>query len=210
MRISLLAPAVLIASATIGLALAQPDGPPPDRTLEHEAIQMQQRNAPRPEHKWLAQTVGNYNVKMTLTPQPGAQPIVLQAKSVREMMMDGKFLLERLSCDDPRTPFTAMSIYGFNPDGRNGPRFEIVRYSSMVTCTMPEVGKWDEETKSLLSEGEHEVNGMTGHVRVIHRHASQDKFTAETFLSFEGYSDEFKDQKVPEFKAMVMEFERAK
>lgn len=103
-------------------------------------------------------------------------------------------------------PYSAISIVGFNRDAEAGPRFEITRYSSTVSCTLPETGTYDAATRTFTTSGEHEVNGMRGKMRVVHTLLDGGKEKAEVYLAMEGYADAYKGMKIPEYKAMVLEF----
>ncbi len=187
------------------LAPAQPAPRPSPEEEEALAREMAQV---RPEHQWLRRQCGEFKVKLTISPEPGGEAITLSATAKREMMLGGKFMIERLSCKDGPAPYDAMTITGFNPDAEGGPRFEIVRYSSMVMCTMPEEGRWDEGARTMTSVGVHQVSGMNGRIRVVTRHPSDDASVSEVFMAMEGYSEQFRGVKTPEYKAMEIRYER--
>lgn len=224
---------LLIGALALGAALAQPakkppaqqppKGPaapgaghppeaPPQASPEAQAEMMKAMKAKSPEQQWMLRQCGTFKVKMTMTLEPGAEPLPpLQATSTREMILGGRFLMERTeSGKDSPLAFSTMSIYGFNADAEGGPRFEIVRYSSMAPCTMPEEGRWDEASKTLTSVGMHQLAGMTERCRVVHRFENDDKGVAEIYFTMEGYGERFKGVKVPEYKGLVMEYERVK
>lgn len=226
-----------VAALAMGAALAQPakkdPAPPPSKgapvpkpaqpaptpaeapakpTPEAQAEMIKAMSAKSPEQQWMLRQCGTFKVKMTMTMEPGAAPLPpIEATTTREMVLGGRFLMERTeSGKSSPFSFTTMSMYGFNPDAEGGPRFEIVRYSSMAPCTMPEEGRWDEATKTLTSVGMHQLAGMTERVRVVHRFENDDRGVAEIYFSMEGYSEKTKGVKVPEYKGLVMEYERVK
>ncbi|MGD9690083.1 MAG: DUF1579 family protein [Phycisphaerales bacterium] len=163
---------------------------------------------PEPERRMLGESAGVYDVEMSVYLEPGAEPVKIKAKATREMILGGRFLLERLQSTDPERPYASMCVIGFNPDALEGARLEIVRYNTMSASTMPEAGKWDEQTRTLMSRGEHENAGMFTRVRTVEHHESRDRFTVEVHAAFEGYSLEFKGMKLPEYRTMALEYRR--
>jgi hypothetical protein len=200
--------AALAAGAIGAGALHQPEGGMNDEAKQ-EADQMAQMNALRPEHQMLAKMCGTWDVTMKITPMPGAEPIEVKAVATREMILGGKFLQERVRSDGPM-PFSSLSIAGFNADAQGGGRFEITRFSSMVHCQMPETGTYDAATSTFTTSGSHDINGMRGTIRNTVKRHGDDAEHCETYLSFEGYSEQFKGMKVDEYHAMTMDYTRRK
>jgi hypothetical protein len=184
---------------------AQPEQP---RAAGDEAAMMEQMNRPRPEHELLASMAGTFDV--TITTRASYMPqMTFKGEAVREVILGGRFLQEKTEIKDELLGYTTMWIMGFNPDAESGPRFEVTRYSSMVTCTMPESGTWDEATRTITLKGQHEINGMRGSIRVLHT-VNADAERAEVYLGFVGYSEQFKDTTIPEYHAMTIEYARRK
>jgi hypothetical protein len=234
-RSHLMRPSVLLASIALigaGVAIAaQPSRPParPEAPAANppsappivrppaapktpaEPIGAPDPNAKEPpERRLMAETVGDYDVKISVFLEPGGEPETLNAFATRKLVLGGMFLVEQLEGRDEKLPYGSMATFGFNPDTHAGPRFEIVRYSTLAPCAMPEIGKWDPDRQVLSSTGEHEVSGMAARTRVIEQHEGPDKFTIEVHSAFEGYSTEFVGLKIPEFKTMVLEYRRRK
>ncbi len=194
----------LLAAASLALqpGKSQPEQP---RTPADDAAQMFEMNRTNPGHEVLMSMVGTFDLAMTM--HGPAQGMVFKCVATREMILGDKFLQERVEVKDGPMPFTSMSIVGFNPDAEGGGRFEVTRMSSMVTCQMPETGQFNAETKTFTLKGSHQVNGMHGHIRVEHTIGDGTE-RGEIYLSFEGYSDQFKGVNVPEYHAMTMEYTR--
>jgi hypothetical protein len=159
--------------------------------------------------KLLAEMCGTFELKMTITPRPGAEAIVMMATATRAMEVGGRFMVERVEAKEPM-PFSSVSYMGYNPDGREGPRFEVVRMSSSSKCLMPERGTYDAARKTFTLTGEHEMEGMTGRMRNEINVSDMDHQVVETTLAYEGYSGAMKGAKVPEYHAMTMEYTRKK
>lgn len=206
------APAAALLAAVVGQtgeASSQPAAS--SATEEHvrkEAELMAQMNALTDEHKLLASMCGTFDIKATMIPMPGMEPLVMNAVSTREMILGGKFMKEVQEFKDGPMPATSISFVGFNPDAEGGPRFEITRMSSTITCMMPETGSYDAQTKTFTSSGEHDANGMKGRIRVVHTIVDADHEKVDVYLSMEGYAEPYKGMKIPEYKAMTLEYTR--
>jgi hypothetical protein len=196
-----------ILAAGMALGLAQPKEPEMQK-LEDQAAEMAHMNRLRPEHKLMEQMCGDFEVKMTVM-QQGMDPMVINAAATRRMIMNGQFLEERVEAAAP-FPSSTIAVMGFNADAKDGPRFEVVRFGTMANCLMPENGTYDAAAKRFTLAGEHEINGMTGRVRVVIDMADPAHERAEVHLAMEGYSDQFRGVKIPEYQAMTMEYTRRK
>jgi hypothetical protein len=197
---------VVVAAAAGGFALAQPE----KEAMDGQAQAMAQMNRMRPEHKQLAEMCGVFDVTLTIWPAPGAAPMEIKGVSTREMVLNGQFMQERLEVTGGPMPFSGLSFMGFNADAKDGPRFEVVRMSTTVNTQMPEAGTFDPATKTFTLKGQHEVNGMYGRIRNEINVGDMDRQVVETWLGFEGYSEQFKGMVVPESKGMKMEYVRRK
>ena len=205
MRNSLISVCVVLISAVCAGAW-QPAGTGKDG-VKQGANQGAPGHEERPEYKLLSDMCGTFDLKMTITPRPGAKPLVVSATATREMVLGGRFMVERVDAKEPM-PFGSISYMGFNPDAKDGPRFEVVRMSTSTKCLMPERGTYDAAKKMFTLSGEHEIDGMTGRIRNEIKIADLDHQVVETTLAFEGYSDAMKGMKVPDYHAMTMEYTR--
>jgi hypothetical protein len=198
------------------------DPPAPARQPEAKApaakqpeVKESEKKEPRamavqaPEYKLMADMCGTFDLKMTVTPQPGMKPIVMNATATRQMVLGGKFMEEKVEATGPM-PFSTISYMGFNAAAKDGPRFEVTRMGNSASCMMPERGTYDAAKKMLTLSGEHEIDGMAGKIRNEINLAEMDHQVVESSLSYEGYAGQYKGLKVPEYHAMTMEYTRKK
>ena len=192
------AAAVLLAGAGVGMGHGEPPA----------AVGTAPKDAPVTGLRLLESMCGEFDVTYTAYPRPGAEPMTIKATAVREMILGGKILQQRIEATEGPMPFSTMIHTAYNAGAKGGGRFEVNRMSSMGSCMMPERGTFDPETRTFNLEGSHEINGMTGTCRVVHRLLDDGKESADVYLGFEGFSEEFKGMTVPEYKAMVVEYAR--
>ncbi len=200
----------VLAAACAALALQPATQPKPAASPEArkpESKAPEAKAAPSAEYKLLSDMCGTFDLKMTITPRPGAKPLVVNATATREMALGGNFMVERVEAQGPM-PFGSVSYMGFNADAKDGPRFEVVRMSSSTRCLMPERGMYDAAKKTFTLSGEHEIEGMTGKIRNEINVSDMDHQVVETWLAFDAYAEKMKGMKVPEYHGMTMEYTR--
>lgn len=156
----------------------------------------------------LADSAGEFEVKIAAFLEPGAEPTIIRAAARRELILGGRFLVEHIESLEADKPFAMMTTFGFNEDTRVGSRIEIVRWSTMSSATMPESGKWDPATRTLLSKGEYEGAGVYVQTRVVEKRTSADTFTTEFHAAVEGFAEAFGGLKLPETRTMTLEYTR--
>jgi hypothetical protein len=134
----------------------RPGGPPvmPPMTPEQERAM-----TPGPEHKWLEGLVGRWEGEVTFWTEPGAEPMKMRGAAVREMSMDGRFIVEHVKgLPEGENPFRGMGIVGYN---RMDSRFESVWLENMSTAIIFATGQYDPARKTMTFASEF-TNPMTG------------------------------------------------
>ena len=69
---------------------------------------------PGPEHKQLEYKLGEWNIKTVMWMAPGAPPAQSTGKATFEMIMDGRFLIDRTRGTFNGMPFEGRGMTGFN------------------------------------------------------------------------------------------------
>ena len=184
----------------MGAAHAQPESEPKKPAAPAPVIRQ------RPEVQLLADMCGDFDLKITVWARPDSKPIVLNATAHRQMTLANQFMEERVEGG----PYSSVSYMSYNPDAKDGPRFEVARMSSTAPCIMPETGIYDAPTRTFTLRGEHQLMGMFSRVKNVIDVSDLDHQKVEAFTSFEGYTEKTKDMKVPEYKGALMEYTRKK
>jgi hypothetical protein len=114
-RISWIAAASLAAMlASTAHAAESPQKPEmtPEQKAEMEAYM--KAGTPGSQHKKLASTVGTYEIKMKSWQAPGQPPMEETGTATRQMMLDGRVLVEQLSSKMMGNPYNGQAMSGYN------------------------------------------------------------------------------------------------
>ena len=112
----------------------------PEQKAEMEAYM--KAGAPGPQHKWLASTAGNYDMKIKSWHAPGAPPSEEAGSAVRATMFDGRILVEDIKASMMGTTFTGHGMRGY--DNVSG-KFWSTWMDSMSTGLMVSEGSCDDK-----------------------------------------------------------------
>lgn len=162
------------------------------------------------EHRLLSELTGNFNVKFSIYTGPDAPPTEVAGAAVRRSTLGGRFLQEQLDVSNAPTPFALETTIGFNPDGKEGERFELMRLSSAAFPMMPERGTFDSPSKAFVFKGEHLIDGKLAKTRTVFSLSSHMTQSIEVYVAYEDASPAKKGVLTPEFKAFAIEYERAR
>lgn len=69
---------------------------------------------PGEPHAWLAKSAGNWKTTTTMWMEPGGEPMTSEGKVEREMILDGRVMVEHFKGDMMGTPFEGMGLFGYN------------------------------------------------------------------------------------------------
>jgi hypothetical protein len=204
-------PILVVAAA--GFVLAQPQpAPQPARPQAQPEF-----GVPPPlppgfpgEHRLLAELTGNYEVKFTIYSGSDAAPTEVTGAAVRRSTLGGRFIQEQLDVSNAPTPFALETTIGFNPDGKDGERFELMRLSSAAFPMIPERGKFDGPSKMFEFKGEHLIDGKLAKTRTVFALTSHLTQSIEVFVAYEPLAGAKDAKATPEFLAYKVEYTRAR
>lgn len=158
------------------------------------------------EHRLLAELTGSFNATVRLYAGAGKEPVEVKGVAVRKMGLNSRFLQESLEVLSAPTPFTDETAIGFNPDGKDGERFELCRLSSGSFAMIVERGGFDSPSKTFTFRGEHRVEGKVVKTRTVLR---LDAHHIQTVEIYETHEDASGKVVTPEFNAVTVEYVRA-
>lgn len=109
-----------------------------------------------PAHEHLKLMLGTWegSVKFKM----GDEWVESKGKAVRELAMDGRFIIERVEAEAMGTPFKGMGIVGYNTLDK---KFESVWIENMATYMSTADGTFDAKTKTFTFMGDM-IDPMTG------------------------------------------------
>jgi|CXWL01.1.fsa_nt_gi hypothetical protein len=185
---------------------------PPEKAHTDEAREREKEspNALRREHTLLTELCGEFDVKLKVHANATDEGTSAVGKASRQIVVGGQFMQETLDSNLGNAPFQLVSMLGFNADAKDGPVFELTRFSSAANATMQERGTFDNANKVFTFKGEHEMNGLLSRVRIVLQLESNDVHVMEVFTAYEGYAETLKDVRVIEFKAYSAEYHRVR
>jgi hypothetical protein len=205
---------LVIGAVAAGVVLAQPAAQPESKSDIKPGPEF---GVPGPlppgfpgEHRLMSELTGNFNVKFSIYASPDAPPTEVVGAAVRRSTLGGRFLQEQLDVSNAPTPFALETIIGFNPDGKEGERFELMRLSSAAFPMMIERGSFDNPTKAFVFKGEHLIDGKLAKTRTVFSLSSHLTQSIEVYVTYEDASPAKKGVLTPEFKAFAIEYERAR
>ena len=130
--------------------------PPMDAMQQQMMANMAAYAATGPEHDHLKRRLGQWEHTATMWPHPGAEPVVTHGQTVTELIMGGRFLLDRSTGEFFGQQFEGMGITGYDRikkkytgiwidnmgtgiysvEGEPDDSGNVVTYSSNYSCTM--------------------------------------------------------------------------
>lgn len=158
---------LLAATAVVAVAAALPASAQteehaghPEMSAEHAAAMEAWRTSMTPgaPHEQLARWAGDWKMTVTMWMEPGAEPMVSEAKATRTMIFGGRHLLEEVEGTFMGEPFLGRGLTGY--DNVTGKYFSTW-VDNMSTGLMASEGSWDEEQDALVMEGTYS-DAMTG------------------------------------------------
>ena len=142
MRTGMLAVVCVVAIALAAPAFAQ-EGEMPEMTPEQQAEMeaYMKAGAIGPQHEWMAEHVGTFDVAITSWMDPAAPPMESTGVATRTMHMGGRIMQEEFQGDMMGVPFTGLSRNGY--DNVSG-KYWSTWTDSMSTGIMVSEGDCDE------------------------------------------------------------------
>lgn len=187
----------VIVCANLIPALSQDmGGEKKEGNMQEEWAKLQE---PGPEHKWLAEEVGEWNVEGKMWMEPGKNPMPFKATSKITMRFD-RFIHEEFKGEGDM-PMQGFGIFGYDNSNKE---FQGLWTSNMGTSMHIMSGQLDEKAGKMMVSGEWTEKGMGGmkvKSRVVSTRKSKDEATVEVF---DTYGDN------PEMKIVEMTYKRKK
>jgi len=140
-------PAGILIIATAVLLIATPafaqggqEHPPLTAEQQAEMEAYMKAGTPGAPHQWLASKAGSYDLKVKSWHEPGGPAMEEAGSTTRRMILDGRVLIEEMSCTMMGTPFTGQGMSGY--DNVSG-RYWATWTDSMSTGIMVSEGSCD-------------------------------------------------------------------
>jgi len=142
MRIRVFVSICVFAAMLAAPALAQ-EGEMPQMTPEQQAEMdaYMKAGALGPQHQWMAEQIGTYDVAIKSWMDPAAPPMESKGVAIRTLHMGGRVMNEEFQGDMMGTPFTGLSRSGY--DNVSG-KYWSTWTDSMSTGIMVSEGECDE------------------------------------------------------------------
>lgn len=155
---------------------------------------------PGPEHKALAEDVGDWTIKARYWPAAGAPAIDMAGTSKMSMIFD-RYLYEEYKLGEGEQAFEGRGYIGYDNSNKE---FQAVYFGNDGTWLHVLSGHADGKTNTLTLSGEWVEKGMGGakvKQRVVSTRKSKDASTTSLFMQI---GDK------PEWKMVEMEYTRGK
>ncbi|MBY0313265.1 MAG: DUF1579 domain-containing protein [Phycisphaerales bacterium] len=189
---------LVIAAAVSAMAWAEPPGGTSTPATKAAQPSATPDNAARKENPMdvLKSWAGEWDAEITFWFRPDAAPVTTKARLSAELVLDGKFLQQKMEGGDlgPGTAkWSSMSLIGYNPFSKE---FECTRYSSTIPAMMPMRGAANgDEAKRLELSGAYPFMGGKATARDVIITEGPDVQRIESYMSFGG-SPEFKGAEI--------------
>jgi len=139
-------------AAGLGLVLAQSSNQQPQMTPEQQAEMeaYMKAGAPGPPHQMMAASAGSYELKVRSWSEPGGPATEEAGTAKRTMILDGRVMLEEMTCSMMGMQFTGQGMMGF--DNVSG-KYWHTWNDSMSTGVMLSEGTCDAKQESCSFTG---------------------------------------------------------
>lgn len=191
---------IILAALLLAPAAARAEGAEagmPKEMMENMAAY----GGPGPEHARFKDAAGKWNTVSRGWMKPGDKPMESKGIAAFRWILGGRFLEQKFKGDMAGQPFEGVGYLGYD---RIKKRYESVWMDNMSTGVLLVPGTWNEQTKTLVSEGTYS-NPMTGR---------PDEWTRMEWTLKDKNTQVFvmwaKDEKGAEFKSMELIYTRQK
>ncbi|MGD9692317.1 MAG: DUF1579 family protein [Phycisphaerales bacterium] len=160
MRFRLAAVLASLCLAAPALAQAGHADPNADTPVDPNAMMeaYAKANAPNENHAKLNNLIGDWDVITRAWMDPSAEPMEMHGKVAKAWTLDGRFIREDLSGDNPMGQYSGVGYLGFD---NAIDTYQGMWLSSMSTGMIAYSGKIDDTGKTLVCTGK-ENDPMTG------------------------------------------------
>jgi hypothetical protein len=158
------------------------------------AARMMEVAKPGPEHEALSALQGEWDVRMTVWPAPGAEPVMADGIGHGEMILGGRFLMLRSEIQGGSFSGESMNIIGFD---RRAEEYTIIGLAEDGTYWVTARGPKGREGADIVMSGE-EYNPLLQHTQlydIVLRVVDEDTFVTEVI-----FKDEVHTRGGPPFK----------
>lgn len=165
--------ALLLTAAVLGTPARADDKANPFEAYEKAA-------KPGPQHQLLASMAGSWTFTMKFWMEPGKEPSESAGTSENKMILDGRYLLQDVSCDLLGKPFKGRGLNGY--DNVQG-KYVGMWIDNMSTGMATSVGAADKDGKVLTYDRE-ETDPLTkakSKCRDVVRIVDENKHTLEMY-----------------------------
>lgn len=177
---------------------ASADAPPEMSPEQAEMMQAyQQAGTPGPQHAGLAEAAGTYDVSIRSWSAPGGEPSVETGTATREMILDGRVMVEQMQAKMYGQPFTGHGMQGYD------------------NVTGKWWGTWNDSmtTGLMVSQGDCDAQGNCTFTGSWHDPVSKQEVSARMTTRWTSPSVEVFEMYAPgpdgnEFKMMEMTYTR--
>ena len=121
-----------------------PEGAELDALME-KSMQLGQ---PGPEHERFASMVGVWDVRMTMWPEPGADPLLVEATSEAELILGGRYLMQTMVVPEGYFAAESITIIGFD---RRAEEFTLLGLDTIGTYWVSAQGPLVSDHEAVLS-----------------------------------------------------------
>lgn len=149
--------AALLLTAPAALAQDAMDPAPADPQKEMME-QYAKANAPGEAHALLNNLIGDWVVVTRAWMDPSAEPMEMHGKVAKSWTLDGRFVREDLTGENPLGTYSGTGYLGFDNATK---QYQGVWLSSMTTGMIHYTGALDDSGKSITCTGK-ETDAMTG------------------------------------------------
>lgn len=174
----------VIAALACVLPLTAQEG---ERAEQDEAAMMEayaRAGTPGEHHAHLDRMVGDWEAEVRMWSDPDADPMVMEATSTVEWVMDGRFVREKVTSDFQGRPFHGVGYTGFN---NLSDEYEAVWMDNHSTALYRYSGRADDEGRMILhSESIDPVTGETVREKGVSEFLSDDEMIARSYRLEDG------------------------
>ncbi len=151
------------------------------------------RIMPNQHHKHLEPMAGTWNVKSKFWMFPGGEPQEAGGKSVKTMILGGRYLEEKYEGNAMGMPFSGVGILGYDNMKK---KFSSSWIDSLSTTMMIALGTADASGKTItfVSEDDDPFTGSRKKHRTVYTIINNDKHIMEMFEMADG--KEFKNMEI--------------
>ena len=186
-KLFVLSTMVLTLALVAGLVVAQDD--------QKQMEAWMKAASPGDNHVYLKDLEGTWKVKISSWMAPGTEPVTSEGKSEIEVVLDGRYAMEKMTSTMMGMPYTGMGMVGYDNVVN---KHTVVWFDNMSTNVTYATGVCNGDDCNVIETAAtmNMPGGGTVDIRMVSKRVDDNKRVFEMYSTIPGTDNEFKNMEI--------------